>query len=166
MTAQSAPWREVAMTVVATGFKYIEAPSFARDGSLYFSEVRTGTVYHLGENPEGPGSVTARPFHHTPSNWCNGTAFHRDGRLFLCDVGAACFWALAPDGQATQVFDRYEDGLRLRGPNDCLFDRHGVLYFTDPLGSTLEERVGHVGRAFPDGHVERIATGIAFSNGL
>jgi Fe-S cluster assembly ATP-binding protein len=162
MTPAIPPVREVPYTVEATGFRYVEAPSFARDGSLYFSEVRTGVVHRL---PPGAGRRTT-PFHHVASNWCNGTAFHRDGRLFLCDVGAACFWTLTPDGEATRLFDRYEDGTRLRGPNDCLFDQNGVLYFTDPLGSTLAEPVGHVGRWFPDGRVERIATGIAFSNGL
>ena len=46
-----------------------------------------------------------------------------------------------------------------RGPNDCLSACDGVRYCTDPLGSTLEQSVGHVGRAFPDGRVERIPAG-------
>jgi gluconolactonase len=162
MTATIPPIREVPYTVEASGFRYLEAPSFAPNGTLHFSEVRTGWVHRLPPNSRG----RTAPFHHLASDWCNGSAFHRDGRLFLCDVGAACFWTLTPDGEAAKLFDHYDDGLPLRGPNDCLFDRNGVLYFTDPLGSTLQEPVGHVGRWFPDGRVERIATGIAFSNGL
>ncbi len=159
----SVPTRNVPITVVADGFAFVEAPSFDRNGVLFFSEVRTGTVWRL--EVERPGTE-ATVFHRVASGWCNGTAFHRDGRMFLCDVGAACIWILSPDGNATLFVDRTEDGTRLRGPNDCVSDRNGVLYFTDPLGSTIDDPVGQVCRAFPDGRVERLDSGLAFPNGL
>ena len=163
MTTDS-PWREVPQKTVAGGFGFLEAPSFDRDGVLFFSEVRAGIVYRLEVRRPDP---QPQVFHRVESGWCNGTAFHRDGRLFLCDVGAGCIWILSPDGKATLFVDRVtEDGQRLRGPNDCVFDRHGVLYFTDPRGSTLEAPVGQVCRAFPDGRVERLDSGLAFPNGL
>ena len=158
------PWREVPATTIAGGFGFVEAPSFDRSGVRYFSEVRAGTVHRLEvDRPGAPPEV----FHRVASGWCNGTAFHRDGRLFLCDVGAGCIWTLSPDGSAALFADRCtEDGLPLRGPNDLVFDRSGVLYFTDPRGSSLEEPVGAVYRALPDGRVERLDSGLAFPNGL
>lgn len=158
------PWRDVAYATVAGGFGFVEAPSFDRNGVLYFSEVRAGTVHRLDtRRPD----ATPEVFHRVESGWCNGTAFHRDGRLFLCDVGAGCIWTVAPDGVATLFVDRCtEDGRRLMGPNDLVFDRAGTLYFTDPRGSTLEEPTGALYRAFEDGRVERLDSGLAFPNGL
>ena len=171
------PWRDVAARTVAAGFGFVEAPSFDRDGVLFFSEVRAGTVHRLwvggakaaGGHPSDmqPSSAQTEVFHRVASGWCNGTAFHRDGRLFLCDVGAGCIWTLMPDGAAALFVDRCtDDGQPLRGPNDLVFDRSGTLYFTDPRGSSLEEPVGAVYRAWPDGRVERLDSGLAFPNGL
>ena len=136
------PWRDVAARTVAAGFGFVEAPSFDRDCVLFFSEVRAGTVHRLrvgGAKAAGgrPSSAQAEVFHRVASGWCNGTAFHRDGRLFLCDVGAGCIWTLTPDGAAALFVDRCtDDGQLLRGPNDLVFDRSGTLYFTDPRGSS------------------------------
>jgi gluconolactonase len=147
--------------VLASGFGFVEAPSFDRAGVLHFSEVRPGIVHRL----DAAGTVTR--FHEAPSGWCNGTAFHADGRLFLCDVGGKAIVALTPDGQRALIADRCsDDGAPLRGPNDLVFDRHGRLYFTDPQGSSLEQPVGSVYRWTPDGRVQRVATGFAFPNGL
>ena len=92
------PWREVPQQTVSAGFGFVEAPSFDRNGVLYFSEVRAGLVHRLDADRTG-----AQPevFHSVESGWCNGTAIHRDGRLFLCDVGAGCIWTLTPEGTAT-----------------------------------------------------------------
>ncbi|MBI3973433.1 MAG: SMP-30/gluconolactonase/LRE family protein [Chloroflexi bacterium] len=161
---QPIPWVEVPIQVLATGFGFLEAPSFDRRGVLYFSEVRAGRVHRLDVRP--PGTAPAL-FHQVASDWCNGTAFHRDGRLFLCDVGAGAIWSLSPDGKATVFADRCtQDGARLRGPNDLVFGRDGRLYFTDPRDSSLEQPIGAVYRATPDGAVERLAGGFAFPNGL
>ena len=58
------------------------------------------------------------------------------------------------------------DGRPLRGPNDLCFGPDGTLYFTDPAGSSLAERIGAVYAVAPDGRVARIATDLAFPNGL
>lgn len=162
--AGSWPWREVPTEVLATGFTFVEAPSFDRNGLLHFSEVRAGRVHRLDPSAVESGASVV---HEVASRWCNGTAFHRDGRLFLCDVGAATIVALTPAGRAETVADHCtDDGARLRGPNDLVFDSQGTLYFTDPQGSSLETPIGCVYRLAPDGGVERIATGLAFPNGL
>ena len=42
----------------------------------------------------------------------------------------------------------------------------GTSDWTDPDGSSLKNPVGNIFRLRPDGRVERIATGLAFPNGL
>lgn len=46
------------------------------------------------------------------------------------------------------------------------FGPNGTLYFTDPGGSSLVDRIGAVYAVAPDGAVARVATGLAFPNGL
>ncbi len=158
-------WRDVPAQTVARGFGFVEAPSFDRNGVLFFSEVRAGVVHRLPVDARG--EMTPSVFQRVASGWCNGTAFHIDGRLFLCDVSAGCIWALSPDGVATLFADRCtDDGQHLGGPNDLVFDRNGVLYFTDPRGTSGDRMVGSVYRAWEDGRVERIDTDLAFPNGL
>ena len=41
-----------------------------------------------------------------------------------------------------------------------------MLYFSDPWGSSLDRPVGGFYRAFPDGTLEQLDTGLAFPNGV
>ena len=50
--------------------------------------------------------------------------------------------------------------------NDLTVDARGNVYWTDPEGSSLDKPVGRLYRVRPDGRVERIATGLAFPNGI
>jgi gluconolactonase len=50
-----------------------------------------------------------------------------------------------------------------------VFDRHGVLYFSDPWGSSSTSDVNPIGgfyRHFSDGRLERLDQGLAFPNGV
>jgi gluconolactonase len=47
-----------------------------------------------------------------------------------------------------------------------VFDSNGVLYFSDPKGSSLDRPTGGFYRAFPDGTLEQLDTGLAFPNGV
>ncbi|MGE3797941.1 MAG: SMP-30/gluconolactonase/LRE family protein, partial [Thermomicrobiales bacterium] len=46
------------------------------------------------------------------------------------------------------------------------FDQNGVLYFSDPWGSWLDNPIGGFYRYFPDGTLEQIDTELAFPNGV
>jgi len=63
------------------------------------------------------------------------------------------------------LVDSFE-GQPLNGANDLVFDRNGILYFSDPWGSSIEKRIGAFYRAYPDRRVERLDTGLAFPNGV
>jgi gluconolactonase len=95
-----------------------------------------------------------------------GLAFHRDGSLYVADEGDAIHGVLRIiDGQATILANDYE-GEPLNGANDLVFDRDGVLYFSDPWQSSLENPIGGFYRLFPNGKLERIDSGLAFPNGV
>jgi gluconolactonase len=54
----------------------------------------------------------------------------------------------------------------LNGANDLVFDAAGVLYFSDPWGSSGENPIGGFYRYFPDGPLEQIDRDLAFPNGV
>jgi gluconolactonase len=96
-----------------------------------------------------------------------GLAFHADGSLYVADEGDAIHGVLRIiDGaRAETVVDSYEGG-QLNGANDLVFDADGVLYFSDPWGSSAANPIGGFYRYFPNGTLERIDDGLAFPNGV
>jgi sugar lactone lactonase YvrE len=149
-----------AFSAIASGFDSPEGPAFDRQGNLYFVNWLTSAIVRLG--PDG-----------TPVEVANtagipaGLAFHPDGTLYIADEGAQHHGVLRLDagGALTPWLQAYE-GQPLNGANDLVFDQQGVLYFSDPWGSTLARPIGGFYRAFPDGRLERLDSGLAFPNGV
>jgi sugar lactone lactonase YvrE len=94
-----------------------------------------------------------------------GTVLRGDGHLLICDNKYKALLDLAPDGKVGVVIDQFE-GRPLRSLNDLTIDARGNVYWSDPEGSTPQNPVGQVLRLFSSGRVERVATGLAFPNGL
>ena len=94
-----------------------------------------------------------------------GTVLRRDGHLLICDNKYKALLDLAPDGTVGVIADQFE-GRPLRSLNDLTVDARANIYWTDPEGSTPQTPVGSVFRVRPDGRVDRVATGLAFPNGL
>jgi gluconolactonase len=69
------------------------------------------------------------------------------------------------DNRATILANSYA-GEPLNGANDLVFDRNGILYFSDPWRSSLANPIGGFYRLFPDGRLERLDQGLAFPNGV
>jgi gluconolactonase len=103
-----------------------------------------------------------------------GTALLADGRLLVCDNKHKALLVIAANGTGgtggtagtAGVLAEAFDGKPLNSLNDVTVDARGNVYWTDPSGSTLEKRTGNVFRLTPAGKVDRIATGLAFPNGL
>ncbi len=148
-----------AVDVLVTGYDSPEGPAFDRDGNLYFVNWLSSSIVKLtpdGEVSEffNTGGVPA------------GLAFHQDGSLYVADEGDDIHGILRiEDGTATILVNEYE-GQPLNGANDLVFDADGVLYFSDPWRTTLENPVGGFYRLFPNGTLERIDSGLAFPNGV
>jgi len=94
-----------------------------------------------------------------------GTVLRGDGHLLICDNKYKALLDLAPDGKVGVVVDQFE-GRPLRSLNDLTIDARGNVYWSDPEGSTPQNPVGQVLRLLANGRVERVATGLAFPNGL
>src|ERR687898_405144 len=94
-----------------------------------------------------------------------GPAFHRDGSLYFVNWLTHSILKVTPEGSISAWIQEYE-GTPLNGANDLVFDASGVLYFSDPWRSSLENPIGGFYRAFPDGRLEQLDTGLAFPNGV
>lgn len=150
----------VSVSILVSGLTTPEGPAFDRAGNLFFVDWEKSAV--MRRTPDGD-----------LSEWVNtggipaGLAFDRDGNLYIADEGDATHGVLrvTPDKTITTLVDAYE-GTPLNGANDLVFDANGVLYFSDPWRSSLENPIGGFYRLFPDGRLERIDTGLVFPNGV
>ena len=145
---------------IASGFDSPEGPAFSEAGDLYFVNWLSSSINRIGSDGQvhelvKTGGIPA------------GLAFHRDGTLYCADEGKHLHGVIrvGPDGRISPFVDSV-DGRPLNGANDLVFDRNGVLYFSDPWGSSVEKAIGAFYRAFPDGRLERIDAGLAFPNGV
>ncbi len=94
-----------------------------------------------------------------------GTVLLANGHMLICDNKHKALLDLAPDGKLGVVAERFEMETLL-SLNDLTVDARGNVYWTDPDGSSLDKPVGRLYRVRPNGRVERIATGLAFPNGI
>jgi gluconolactonase len=146
--------------LLIAGYDSPEGPCFDREGNLFFVNWESSSIVRL--TPEGQAS-----------EWFNtggipaGLAFDRDGNLYVADEGDQIHGVLriTPEKRVEILVSAYE-GQPLNGANDLMFDASGVLYFSDPWGSSAEDPKGGFYRRFPDGRLERLDHGLAFPNGV
>src|SRR5579884_2252296 len=148
-----------APVLIAQGMSFAEGVNFDRDGTLYCVDIPNGNVCRLR-----PGG-TLEVWVHTGGG-PNGTRFGPDGDLFVADCGRHAVLRLAAETGAETVYADSCDGQPFNGPNDLCFGPDGTLYFTDPFGSSLDNRIGAVYAIAPGGVVTRVAGGLAFPNGV
>ena len=112
------------------------------------------------------------------TDFINGNAVDRDGRLVHCEHGRRCISRSDQPGEATPFLTHFE-GKRFNSPNDITLAPDGTLWFSDPTfglkmpnqGSLREPELDHrsVYRHDPDtGKIRRMAdfdqpNGLAFS---
>lgn len=138
------------------GLHFPEGPCFAPDGTLWWVEIESGRIGCLA--PEGPRffDIGGRP---------NGAAFDGDGILWIADQGMGAIRRFDPaTAHASSCVDSVNGGP-LGKPNDLCFDLDGHLVFTCSNDARTEP-VGYVCRMTLGGHVEKIADGLMFPNGI
>jgi gluconolactonase len=143
--------------LVVGGQRFPEGPNFDREGTLYVCNRWDGFIAKV-----------------TPSGHCsrfvatggkpNGARFHRDGRLFIADIGRREILAATVDGVLAIIVDNF-DRQALRGPNDLIFDRAGRLYFTDPGLGDLKNP-GAIFRWTPPATLTLLTSGQLYPNGI
>lgn len=133
------------MEIVTTGLKFPEGPIALPDGSVLVVEIARGTLSRV--MPDGEVEVVAKP-----GGGPNGAAIGPDGKCYVCNNGGF-EWTerrgrIYPGDQATdyrtgrieridldtgavEVLYEAAGGVRLRGPNDIVFDSSGGFWFTD-----------------------------------
>jgi len=152
---------ESEVELLVGGISAAEGPAFDRDGNLFFVDWLASSIVKLtpdGEKSEyfNTGGIPA------------GLAFHPDGSLYVADEGDQIHGVLriSADGTSSEIVVNEYEGRPLNGANDLVFDRNGVLYFSDPWGSNAENPIGGFYRLFPGGRLEQLDSGLAFPNGV
>ena len=144
--------------VVKTG-DYSEGVVVDHDGNLYFSHGKIVTkVYASGPKKSDTWAETGAP---------NGHKVLADGTHLICDASKHAVLHLDEKAREMAPESTMSDGKPLRGPNDLTLDTaNGGVYFTDPLGSSLEEPIGTVHYIDKKRITHTVATGLAFPNGI
>lgn len=143
---------------VAEGFEFCEGPAFAPDGSLWVVNLAGGYISKVNVDT-GEKAVVAR----TQSP--NGGQFHPNGHYIVCECKERAIISVSPTGEITVLAEQC-DGQPFNGPNDVTIAADGSMYFTDPDGSDLDNRIGGMYLIKPDQTVVRVDLGLAYPNGL
>jgi len=110
-----------------TGCRWSEGPAWFGDlRSLLWSDIPNNRILRW-DDASGAVSVLRQP-----SNFANGLARDRQGRLIACEHLTRRITRTEYDGSITVLADRWQ-GKRLNSPNDVVVARDGGVWFTDPL---------------------------------
>lgn len=111
---------------VATGFRWSEGPVWLGDQRcVIWSDIPNNRLMRWSEIT---GQVDV---FRGPSNYSNGNARDRQGRLITCEHLTRRVTRTEYDGSITVLAERF-NGKRLNSPNDVVVARDGGIWFTDP----------------------------------
>ena len=140
---------------VCDGLDHPEGLCFASDGSLVAGG-EAGQVYRID-----PQAGTSRTLAET-GGFVLGVCADRSGAVYACDAGRNQVLRVGPDGSV----DALPTGP-LDNPNDCAFDAHGNLFFTESGIYHPARRSGRLHVITPDGVSMCVHPGpFGFANGI
>ena len=153
------PTGDLAKKLAAVKFEqYSTAPGYSegptwRNGEVFFC---SGALWRVDASKKLHKYLEINPA---------GTVLRGDGHLLIADNKNKAIVDLSPEGKLGVVADQFQ-GKPLRGLNDLTVDAKGNIYWSDPEGSSAKNPIGYVYRVRPDGRVDRVASDLAFPNGL
>jgi gluconolactonase len=153
--------------VLATGLEFPEGPFLDANGDLVVTEINAGKLTKIAA--DGTKSLFAET-----GGGPNGAALAPDGSVYVCNNGGQVatdgtrkaepgrIQRVTADGKVEDFITEVE-GVALDAPNDCVFDKDGGFWFTNPNGFG---KLGSVCYRSPDGATNRVTDGIQFPNGI
>lgn len=155
---------------IASGFGFTEGPIWLeQSATLVFSDVEGSAQYSWSEQD---GVSLFRK----PSNFANGNALDRQGRIVTCEHGTSSVVRLEHDDRIVRTLVSHYDGKELNSPNDIVVDSKDRIWFTDPTFGRIMASIGpvrplHLGfqgvyRLDPDGSLHLVMADFDQPNGL
>lgn len=150
---------------VVADIAFAEGPIFDRNGYLYFVNYhKLGTLGRRA--PSGAVEVWVQT-----GGQANGLKCDAWGNIVAADYGGKRVTRFHPATRQMQVLTDSFEGQPYLGTNDVCLDLQGNIYFSDPTGSSKDQRIGAIYRIAmnPDNTVRKVTKlddGMAFPNGL
>lgn len=120
--------------LLCEGLRWGEGPVFFADyDMIVWSDLANDRIMRWTEG----GTSVFR----SPSNFTNGNARDKQGRLVSCETGARRITRTEYNGDITVLADSY-DGKRLNSPNDVIVTSDDAIWFTDPDYGIMADYVG------------------------
>jgi gluconolactonase len=111
------------MQTIISELNFPEGPVFDFDGNLWFVEIKGGNLSRWDGKQLERFDVDGTP---------NGAMIDRKGYIWFCDSGCGEIRKFNPVQKTFQtVCNSTIDGIRLKRPNDLIFDISGNLLFSD-----------------------------------
>ena len=110
-------------TTLLSGLSFPEGPVFDFDGNLWFVEIKGGNLSKWDGEKLERFDVDGTP---------NGAAIDKQGMIWFCDSGRGEIRIFNPVNKSFKTLCNQTDtGIRLKRPNDLIFDAVGNLLFSD-----------------------------------
>ena len=142
-------------SVVVANIAFTEGPTEYRDGTIFFSEMRSSRIMRYF-----PANGHYETFD-ADSNGANGLIFDSKWRLIACEGFPPQVTRTNIETREVEILAESFKGKKLNMPNDVTFDSKGRLYFSDrPTPHPTPDQIGTHGvyRIDTDGSLHRILT--------
>ena len=145
---------------------FIEGAAFnPSDGHLYFVAMDEGWIFRMDTN----GKYEKFFYIGTPDGFRgpNGMIWDENRRKFLVAHRQHGIVEFDPETKSYKTLVYEYKGKRFNGPNDLCMDSKGNIYFTDPWGTSVDNRKGAVYRIdAKTGELTQLFSNLAFPNGI
>ena len=154
---------------LADGFRWLEGPVWFGDHHcLLFNDIPNNRTLRWSEQ-HGVSTFLE------PSEFANGQARDREGRLIQCQHRSRCLTRHEHDGTITTLVSEAR-GHRINAPNDVVVKSDGSIWFSDPLYGLMNDYEGGRQRSeqppavyrldVESGDIQAMATDFDGPNGL
>ncbi|MDX7998471.1 SMP-30/gluconolactonase/LRE family protein [Xenorhabdus sp. Reich] len=107
----------------------------SNENAVIFSDVKGNRMFRWSEQD---GVSIWREY----SNYANGNALDKEGRVISCEHGRRGVSRTEQDGSITMLVDKI-DGKRFNSPNDVVVRSDGTIWFTDPPYGIINDEEGY-----------------------